>query len=172
MREIALTRGKVTIVDDADYETLTRYNWCARKKKYTWYALRTESIGDGKQTTVMMHREILGAIPGQEIDHWDGDGLHNWRENLRFCTHAENQQNLRHKRVGASSKYKGVYRREDTGKWRARLTVNRKKVHLGYFVVESDAARAYNDGALRYFGEFACLNNLGDANAYALVSSV
>ena len=107
-----------------------------------------------------MHRHILKAGPGQEIDHRDGDGLNNQRFNLRYCTDSENHANQHHKMAGCSSHYKGVGWYKATGKWRAVITVDYIFVHLGYFDSESDAAHAYNTAALKFFGEFARLNAL------------
>jgi hypothetical protein len=103
-----------------------------------------------------MHRLIMGAEPGQEIDHINGNGLDNRKENLRVATRKENQQN-RHITWGNST-YKGVYWEKQKNKWRARIFVSGKCVHLGFFLTEKEAAVAYNQGAIKYFGSFACLN--------------
>ncbi len=160
MKEIQLTRGMVTVVDDEDYEVLAEYKWFARESKRTFYAARDTPIGNGKQTLVQMHREIMGATPGQEVDHWDGDGLHNWRKNLRYCTHSQNSANRHRKQPCCSSRYKGVTWSKGNRKWRAQIKFHAQHIHLGYFTLEEDAARAYNAAALEHFSEFACLNEI------------
>ncbi len=158
MKEIQLTRGMVTIVDDEDYAALAQYKWHTHKHRNTWYAERSTPRVAGKYTTVEMHRQIIGAGPGQQIDHWDGNGLHNWRQNLRYCTTAENQHNHRHKQAGRTSQYLGVSRHKKTGKWQTQIKVHSVDIWLGYYDLESDAAHAYNAAAVKYFGEFAGLN--------------
>ena len=158
MREIALSQGKTAIVDNQDYDELAQYKWRAYKDRHTWYAMRNTPRGAGRRTVVQMHRQILGAGPGQQVDHWDGDGLNNQRENLRECTNQENAANQHHKTAGCTSRYKGVCWHERGGKWQALIRVNYRGVHLGYFDDEADAARAYNAAAVEFFGAFAYLN--------------
>lgn len=158
MKEIPLTRGKVALVDDADFEGLSRFKWYAHKGTRTWYAHRNRQLNAGKQTTVLMHRQILGAVPGKEVDHRDGNGLNNQRCNLRLCEHAENGHNRCRKMAGGSSRYKGVSWNKRLGKWRADISVNWCQKYLGLFSDEGDAARAYNAAAVQFYGEFAALN--------------
>src|ERR1700685_3698786 len=93
MRMIPLTHGKVTVVDDADYDLLSAFPWRAVRIRNTWYA---ETYVKGARA--FMHRFLLCAGPGDQVDHRDGDGLHNWRQNLRLTTHTSNQRNRRHVR--------------------------------------------------------------------------
>ena len=93
MKEIKLTQNKIALVDDEDYELASSKKWYAAKDHNTYYALSKESIGNGKVKTLRLHRFLLDAKIGQEIDHENGNGLDNRRENLRFCTHAENIKN-------------------------------------------------------------------------------
>jgi hypothetical protein len=151
MKEIPLTQGLVALVDDNDFEELSKFKWHAKKDRNTYYANRT--IG---RKTVKMHRVILGLNSRyQQGDHKDGDGLNNQRHNLRVVTRRRNGANRR-KHATCSSKFKGVYL--DKGKWRARLGLNKKKIELGYFVDETCAAKAYDVAAKQHFGEYACLN--------------
>lgn len=158
MKTIALSQGKVALVSDEDYETLSQFNWYAYKDLRTYYAQRQVSAPDGQRTVIRMHH----AICGKGADHINGDGLDNRRENLRRCTHQQNTFNTR-SRNDSTSHYKGVSWKMEASKWVAQIQVNGKKKHLGYFVNEDDAARAYDDAALRYFGEFAHLNNVDGA---------
>lgn len=156
-KEIVLSQGKVAIVDDADYEWLSRWKWCASRVPHTCYAIR--SVGRGKtQKRTYMHRAILDAPPELWVDHINADGLDNRRANLRLCTRAENNRNRR-KHRDTASRFKGIV--PSYGKWIAQIKVNGKRFQLGRFVDEKSAARAYNEAAIRLHGEFAILNDLG-----------
>lgn len=91
------------------------------------------------------------------VDHKNQNGLDNQRSNLRYATYAQNLQNRRKHKVG-SSKFKGVSLKH--GRWCARLTKNGCTIQLGDFDTPEKAAKAYNEAAIRYFGEFASLNLL------------
>lgn len=159
MKQIALTQGKYAIVDDADYEMLMQFKWFAHKATTakSFYAIHSGAYNNGKQKATKMHRLIMGVNdPMVHIDHKDGNGLNNQRDNLRICTKADNLRN-RPKYVGAS-KYKGVCYKQSNKKWVAQISVNGKPTHLGYFNNQQDAAKAYNEAATKHHGEFALLN--------------
>src|SRR5690242_7752855 len=130
--EIPLTQGKVAIIDAADAD-LCRYKWHAIRQGNTWYA-RTNITVSGRpaktrQKTVLMHRLVVGAEVGQEVDHQDGDGLNNCRSNLRVCT---KQENARNRKAGRSKLgVKGVKYNLRNRKWEARIHVNGKTRYLG-----------------------------------------
>jgi hypothetical protein len=158
MKEISLTQGKVALVDDEDFETVSRHRWATLKTRNTCYAMRKSG-----PKFILMHREILGLQPGDGVksDHWDGNGLNNQRVNLRRCTSLQNSRNQR-VRVGTKhSRFKGVSWKPDLQKcWIALITINKRTTYLGYFHTEEAAALAYNFAAQRHFGEFARLNVL------------
>jgi hypothetical protein len=158
MKEIPLTQGYVAIVDDQDFEVVNRHNWHARRNGNTAYAIT--NIGKGAaRTSMFMHRLILGlSDPKVIVDHKNGCGVDNRRENIRICTPAENARNTRHFR--GESLYKGVKRGSSKRRWLARIMVNGERIDLGYFDTEEQAALAYNMAAKLYFGEFACLNDV------------
>lgn len=157
MKSIELSQGKVAIVDAADYERLSLHKWCAMKQRHTWYAVRSILLPSGRQTTVYMHREIMGLPSKVKVDHKDGDGLNNWRDNLRSATDQQNCFNAV-ARKNKSSQYKGVSLFKKVNKWEAYITLDGKQRRLGFFSNEEDAARAYDAAARLLFGEFARFN--------------
>lgn len=159
-KQIPLTRGKFTLVDDSDYYKLMRYKWYAHKIgiKDKYYAYRS-IVKEKKGFSIGMHQQILG-FPPQMCDHVNGNGLDNRRENLRPATNQQNQHNQSIIKKG-SSKYKGVSRHPGYNlktHWRTRITINNKQKYLGSFLTEKEAAIRYDIEALRRFGEFAKLN--------------
>ena len=161
MKEIELTKGMKTIVDDADFEMLNAFKWCTTTGHKTFYAARGVSVGPGKRRLQLMHRVIMGQepFPRAEMDHINGNGLDNRRTNLRWASKSENRRN-EPKRNGYSNKYKGVGKVKNRNKFRAyiRHPETQKQIFLGHWDNEIDAAKAYNKAAIEYHGEFAWLN--------------
>lgn len=155
MKEIKLSRGLVAMVDDADYEWLNQWKWCAIESgNGRIYASRHTSKKEGRRL-VLMHRLIANASGSELVDHRDMITLNNQRHNLRRCTNTQNLFN-RPSLGGTSSKFKGVS--FVRGKWQAQIGVNGKKKYLGVYESETDAALAYDNEAKRLHGEFAQLN--------------
>lgn len=150
MKEIPLTQGKVALVDEEIPETISGRVWYYNAGN--GYAF---SITSGK--TTYLHRLIMGAGIGQQVDHINGDKLDNRRANLRLCTHAENQHN-RKKNSGTSSRFKGVYWHNVTQKWQAYIRIDGDLRYLGLFEQEEAAAKEYDRAAKLCFGEFARFN--------------
>lgn len=163
MKAIQLTKGKSALVDDEDYELLSKYRWCATRGRNTWYAWR-HSYHDGNIETIAMHRLILAAPDGLEVDHIDGDGLNNTRSNLRLATRSQNLHNGKRLKNNTSG-YKGVHWVKYTlhaGKWRSRIYVGGRAIHLGVFADREEAAKAYDKAALEMCGEYARTNFQAD----------
>lgn len=155
-KPVPLTRGQVAIVDDQDFDLVMKHKWHALPfpRRPGFYAARHPPwINGTRDKLILMHVQIMGFYG---VDHRDGDGLNNQRENLRAATAKQNGAN-RCKPIGLyTSPYKGVHLRG--GRWFATIRVDGKKLHLGIFDIEQDAARAYNAAALQAFGDFAKLN--------------
>jgi hypothetical protein len=155
-KEIPLTKGYVTIVDEADYDWLNQWNWHVTTNRHHAYAARWITPITNPKIGQRMHRIITGVPVGLEVDHIDGDGLNNRRDNLRICTKNENQWNRR--TIIGVSKYHGVGWKSGSKKWRARIQSHNNQINLGYFSSEIEAAKAYNEAAKVLHGEFAYLN--------------
>jgi hypothetical protein len=161
VKEIPLTQGKVALVSDGDFERVSKLKWHAIRhdvqSTVTWYAGTTynrNQNGNRKVWVVRMHNFILGV---KGIDHRDGDGLNNQRENLRRCSQSEN---CRNRTVQShSSVFKGVSFNKIQQKWTAQIGTKPGVIkHLGTFSVEEWAAIAYDLEAEKVFGEFARTN--------------
>jgi hypothetical protein len=153
MKEIKLTQNKVALVDDQDFELLSKNKWCAGTgtRKKTYYAIAWIN----KKNTYM-HHQIMGLpLKGFEIDHKDGNGLNNQRENLRIVTPRQNLQNIKNKKK--TSQYPGVHWDKVMKHWQARIRINGPQKYLGVFKNELDAFNAYQE-ALNNMG----LNMVGD----------
>lgn len=164
MKEIKLTRGQVAIVDDEDFDSLNKYKWYALKIPHGYYAVRNITSGVGQQKKLKMHRVVMSVTdPCIKVDHMYGDTLDNRKSQLRICSDSENKRNQVKSRVEVlTSKHKGLSYRKAKDKYDVRITIDRRVIHLGSFKDETDAAKAYNDGAIKYHGEFARLNIIED----------
>lgn len=162
MKEIELTKGYKAIVDDEDFEYLNQFSWHTRIVKNTQYAKRT--IRFPKATTINMHREIMNCPLNMMVDHINGNGLDNRKENLRICTRSNNLMNSSKPKSKATSQYKGVHKlklKNPNWKcWRSEIRLNKKAIYVGLFNTEKEAALAYNEAAKKYFGEYAKLNKV------------
>lgn len=160
MKIIKLTKGLEAIIDDDDFDVISKLKWRTKKGwGETHYAYAHGPRNNGKRKEFNMHRMILGAVKGQYVDHINGNGLDNRKENLRFCSNRENSFNSKH-RVNAKSKYKGVSWCSRTKRWQTALRIAKKSIWLGRFKIQQEAAKAYNEAAIKYFGEFARLNDI------------
>lgn len=162
MKLIALSgrsTGLSVAVSDEDFDFLNQWKW---QRNSRGYARRTAKCAGRPDRTELMHR-VVGArmgLPG-EIDHKNRDRLDCQRSNLRRATRSGNNANTGLKASNTSG-LKGVRceRRTKRAKWTARITVDRKEIHLGTFATAAEAAAAYDRAAEHYFGEYALLNGV------------
>lgn len=156
MKEIKLTQGQVALVDDEDFEYLSKFKWHTQKTKYSFYASRTFLLNN-KKVAEWMHRVIMKTPDNSICDHIDHNGLNNQKKNLRNCTRSENAMN---KIPTGKIKYLGVSYCTLHGRIyiKPQIRVNGEVISLRCCDTEEQAARRYDAAALFFHGEFANLN--------------
>lgn len=159
MKTIPLTRGLVAIVDDDDYESLSRLKWCACGRAQNEYAVRAITCKGVKNLSRIqfMHRAIMNPPLDMQVDHINGNKLDNRRTNLRLCTPAENSRNQARPKNNTSG-FKGVSWNRREQKWKAVIGVGGKRIGGGSYHTKEEAARAYDELARKHHGEFARLD--------------
>jgi hypothetical protein len=157
-RKIDLGEREWAIVDPQDYYWLSNFKWSVVGYDEHIYAARIiRKTEYGRIKTVYLHREIMKAPKGLLVDHRNNDGLDNRRTNLRLATHSQNCCN-RPKKANTSSRFTGVFFMKQRNRWRALIKHHRKSIFLGYYKNDIAAAKAYDEAAKKYHGEFARLN--------------
>lgn len=159
MKEIKLTKNKISIIDDEDFDRVSKYKWHCLANDYAARKFYYEKK-DGKWVTkyIRLHQFVLNEF-NKEIDHINGNRLDNRKENLRFCDRTLNNANIGLKSNNTSG-YKGVRLNRTMKKWFASITAYKKVYYLGSFKDKIDAAKAYNKKAKELFGDFARINEL------------
>ena len=156
-RKIDLGLNRFTLVEPLDYYRIRHFKWFVHGNGSNLYAARSELTNDLRSKIIYMHRQLMSPPAGLVVDHHNCDSLDNRRDNLRVVTQAVNMRNRR-KRKNTSSRYIGVHFDKQRNKWSVHIRYNGKKIWLGRFVNEIDAAKAYDAAAKKYYGEFARLN--------------
>lgn len=136
--------GLYALIDDADYELVSQHQWHPRVSVNTVYAEAFIYFKGGSRKHISMHRLILDAVPGKDVDHIDGNGLNNCKSNLRQCSRQLNASNQR-KSSGTASRYIGVNSQSNGKTWRACVSINYRKNNLGTFPTEVEAAIARDE---------------------------
>jgi len=154
-RWIYSTLNVWALVDDWNYDWLNQYKWSTAISHGTYYFTTTIRTAKGNRN-IFMHRFISGEIEsGKQIDHKDRNGWNNMEINIRICTQHENARNKAPVK-NKTSIYKGVQKR--LNRWITRISINGKPTHIGSFLTEIEAAKAYDRVAFDNWGEFAYLN--------------
>ena len=160
MKEIALTKNQVALVDDEDFERLNIYKWYVSQGSKTKYSYaKNSAVGS-------MARFIMNCPSNKLVDHKNHNTLDNQRHNLRICGKRENKQNAK-LHNNSSSQYKGICWNKRQNAWTARIKLSNIfgesfSKFLGYFEDEIEAAKAYDRAAKEEFSDFALLNFKGD----------
>lgn len=151
MKYIPLTKGLFALVDDEDYSRVSARRWCVLRHRGKFYARASDT------SRIYLHRFILGLTNEDPlVDHKDGNGLNNQKDNLRQATESQNHANSSYSK--GSSRYRGVSWHKAQGKWSAKLGKYPNRTYVGSYSNEEDAAHAYDAAAFIRWGEFAYLN--------------
>ena len=153
-----MTQPRYAKVDPADYKRLRGYEWSSRKGGRSFYALRYGAGKGGNDVLISMHQDVIEVPEGMVIDHINHDGMDNRGANLRAATRSQNMCHRKKRSRTTQSKYKGIHWKKRNRKWQAMITVESKRIYLGYFRSEIEAAKAYDRAARKYHGEFASPN--------------
>lgn len=151
MERVKLTQDKYALIDDEDLKLVSEYKW----HYGNGYAKRR----DHKSSLCRMHHLILPLKKGYMVDHINGNRLDNRRNNLRLVTKSQNMMN-RGLQKNSKSGYMGVSWHKKTKSWRAYIKKDRKQIYLGLYDTKIQAAKAYNEAAKEYHGEFAFFNKI------------
>lgn len=156
---VPLTQGKFALVDPADATAANAYAWHLADRGKNQYAACSALRRSGGGV-LYLHRLLMQPAAGQHVDHINGDGLDCRRANMRLCTNAENRRNMR--KTHGVSQFKGVaFSRTNTNRcWESYIWFEDKKIALGHYATEEEAARAYNAAAIIYHEQFANLNKI------------
>jgi HNH endonuclease len=138
-RKIRLSNGKSTLVDEDDFAVYDRYTYHMHSKGYAYRWIDYPKA-------ISLHREIMNCPPHMEVDHINGDGLDNRKHNLRVVTSSMNKHNR-------TERARGYYYETARGKWYACINVEGKKIFLGRFDTEEQAAIARREAEVKYLPE-------------------
>jgi hypothetical protein len=157
-RKIPLGEGRFTLVDPALFYQLNIFQWYADGKSEKIYAVRNIISANENSRTMRLHREIMNVPPGILVDHRNGNTLDNRRTNLRLATCSQNSCNRQKTKSKTSSRFIGVSFDKHKVVWTAYISFHRKRIWLGCFKTEIEAAKAHDEAAKKHHGEFARLN--------------
>lgn len=138
MKIVALKKAEI-LIDEEDFEKIVSYSWWVKPSGYVYTQV--------KKKTIYLHRFLMGAKAGQELDHINRNKLDNRKANLRFCTRSQNNMN--------KSGVRGVT--PFRGKWRVRIKKDRKEMHVGVFNTYEQAVEARQITERSIFGQFASI---------------
>jgi hypothetical protein len=150
------------LIDEEDSSLINMYKWhlYSTSRHYGLYVVAHPN----KKEYYRLHRLIMQAKEGDIVDHINGNPLDNRKCNLRITNATGNNMNAKKRKDGLTSKYKGVCKNTTKGPklhshpYRAQIQANKKKIALGIFKTEEEAAKVYDAKAIELFGEYAKLN--------------
>lgn len=151
MKKIPLHGGKFALVDDEDYPIAMAYSWHVSCRGYAQHSPKPGA-------SVFMHRFLIDAPEGKQVDHINGDKLDNRKSNLRLCT---NQENCRARHKANPSGFRGVSRKNKG--WQASISDGKKHHYLGIYPTPELASAAYRGAAKVLFGEFQPIDAVQEA---------
>jgi len=142
VKQIPLTQGKVALIDNEDYDNISRFSWHVSLRVGVSYACTTTKENK-KVSTIFMHRLILGVMYSEiYVDHINRNGLDNRRANLRSGTSSQNQANTKINSANTSG-FRGVYWDNSKNRWKALIEFQGKRIYLGNFIDKSDAIKVH-----------------------------
>ena len=147
--KVRLAAGEWFIINIEDYNKIKPFRWCKDGRGYVMVRV------DG--AVIKLHRFLLGATNGYEVDHIDLNPLNNVRSNLRLATRQQNSFNIP-ARKSNSTGFLGVSYDKRTQQYTASLMCDGKSYWGGRHATAIEAAKARDELASRFHGEFACLN--------------
>ena len=159
MKKIDLNRGYQALVDDEDYELLSQWNWTAHIARQGRVVYAVRYLRKPHRHSIGMHRFIMNAPKGMEVDHINGNSLDNRRSNLRICSRIQNSWNMKLSKSNTSG-FRGVYKYRNGKSWIANIGVKGRSIYLGIYKTPVEAAIAYNKKAKEVFGCYARLNSI------------
>jgi len=153
--EVELSNGYRGKIDKISLPIFLKFKWYRTAIGYA--ATRPWDKVKKTYSTLLLHRVLMNSPKGKCVDHINGDTLDNRLKNLRICTHKENIRNSNKLRSNNKSGYRGVFWCNQKQRWAARIKVDYKSIHLGFFKKAEDASNAYLKAAKNYFGKFASI---------------
>lgn len=153
--KIPLTKGFHAIIDPCDFNLVSKYTWRTSGEDGDYYAATNMKVKRNVVKLVRLHNFIMKPKESKRVDHRDRNWLNHVRKNLRICSVAQNNQN-RVSKKNRQYRYRGIYLYNN--RWLATIRFDRKLKHLGRYDTDIQAAKAYDEAAKKYHGEFAVLN--------------
>lgn len=160
MKTLQLSQNKEAFIDDEDFERVSKFKWTYQRAhigldKNCEYAFTTTGGSHKTRKRIYLHRFISNAPKGKLVDHINGNGLDNRKDNIRFASHSQNQANVKPKTNKMYSNLKGVSFYKQCNKWMSTITVSGKRIYLGVFTTDVAAHEAYKNASIKHFGEFS-----------------
>lgn len=152
---IANNTGHEFYIDIEDYEKIKNYPWYETQRGYLATSINKK--------TIFLHQFIMGTVNSTEknivVDHiyHDSNGLNGYYDNRKSSLRITTQMNNTFNRTISSSNTsgkKGVSWSKSEGKWKAYISYNHKRIHLGTFIKYEDAVKAREEAEDKYFGEY------------------